>query len=92
MPLFGSLMRLGCLGQRKDAVDPDPQLAGLEELGEFGHPRSVGAHLTTVDGLDLFALVNAVGWISEQAPSIAVRREHPFALILDGLRPSPRPA
>ncbi|MEV4098231.1 TetR/AcrR family transcriptional regulator [Streptosporangium saharense] len=39
-----------------------------------------------VDGTDLFALVNAVSWIAEQAPSLAARREHLFALVIDGLR------
>ncbi|RZS34066.1 TetR family transcriptional regulator [Herbihabitans rhizosphaerae] len=38
-----------------------------------------------VDGLDLFALINAVGWITEQAESIAERRAHLVSLVLDGL-------
>ena len=42
-----------------------------------------------VDGLDLFALVNAVAWIADQAPSIAERKEHLVALVMDGLRHRP---
>ncbi|MEU6315612.1 helix-turn-helix domain-containing protein [Streptomyces sp. NPDC047014] len=38
-----------------------------------------------VDGTDLFALVNALGWITDQAPSIAARREHLLTLVMDGL-------
>ncbi|MEU6717069.1 helix-turn-helix domain-containing protein [Nonomuraea sp. NPDC046802] len=38
-----------------------------------------------VDGTDLFALVNAVGWIADQAPALAARQEHLFTLIMDGL-------
>jgi AcrR family transcriptional regulator len=38
-----------------------------------------------VDGTDLVALVNAVGWIADQAPVIAVRRDHLFELVMDGL-------
>jgi AcrR family transcriptional regulator len=42
-----------------------------------------------VDGTDLFALVNAVGWITEQAPSLAIRREKMLSLILDALAAKP---
>ncbi|MER7913120.1 MULTISPECIES: helix-turn-helix domain-containing protein [unclassified Streptomyces] len=38
-----------------------------------------------VDGTDLFALANAVSWAADQAPSLAARREHLLALVLDGL-------
>lgn len=38
-----------------------------------------------VDGTDLFALVNALSWIADQAPSIAARRDHLLALVMDGL-------
>ncbi|GLW26335.1 TetR/AcrR family transcriptional regulator [Microbispora triticiradicis] len=38
-----------------------------------------------VTRIDLFALVNAVGWIAEQAPSLAARRDHLFSLVMDGL-------
>ncbi|MFJ1757793.1 TetR/AcrR family transcriptional regulator [Kitasatospora sp. NPDC088134] len=39
-----------------------------------------------VTGADLFALANAVGWMSGLAPALAERREHLFALVVDGLR------
>ncbi|MER5279650.1 TetR/AcrR family transcriptional regulator [Streptomyces sp. NPDC002809] len=38
-----------------------------------------------VDGTDLFALVNALSWIADQAPSLAARRERLLALVMDGL-------
>ncbi|MFJ4863255.1 hypothetical protein ACIP6Y_21010, partial [Streptomyces sp. NPDC088748] len=38
-----------------------------------------------MDGTDLFALVNAIGWIVGQAPSIAARRDHLLTLVMDGL-------
>ncbi|MFJ9948840.1 TetR/AcrR family transcriptional regulator [Kitasatospora sp. NPDC091207] len=40
-----------------------------------------------VAAVDLFALVNALGWIADQAPGLAERREHLFRLVMDGLRP-----
>jgi AcrR family transcriptional regulator len=44
-----------------------------------------------VEPVDLFALVNALSWIADQAPSIAARREHLLALVMDGLaHPGPR--
>jgi hypothetical protein len=46
---------------------------------ESGHIHS------DVDGTRLFALVNAVGWIAEQTPQLADRRDHLFALVMDGL-------
>jgi hypothetical protein len=39
-----------------------------------------------VDGTDVFALVNALSWVAEQAPSLAARRDHLFELVMDGLR------
>ena len=39
-----------------------------------------------IDGIDLFALVNALSWIADQAPSLNARREQHFRLIMDGLR------
>jgi AcrR family transcriptional regulator len=45
-----------------------------------------------VDGTDLFALINAVVWIADQAPSIAARREHLLSLVMDGLAATHRRA
>jgi hypothetical protein len=45
-----------------------------------------------IDAADLFALVNAVGWIAEQAPSLAARRERLLALVMDGLAPRRGPS
>ncbi|GAB7188172.1 helix-turn-helix domain-containing protein [Kitasatospora sp. Ki12] len=42
-----------------------------------------------VTALDLFALTNALSWITDQAPTLAERRDHLFRLVLDGLRPRP---
>ncbi|MFF0435475.1 TetR/AcrR family transcriptional regulator [Streptomyces sp. NPDC004327] len=39
-----------------------------------------------VTAIDLFALANALSWITDQAPSLAERREHLFHLVMDGLR------
>ncbi|GAA0957287.1 helix-turn-helix domain-containing protein [Actinocorallia libanotica] len=38
-----------------------------------------------VDGLELFALVNAVAWITGHSPAVAARRDHLLDLVLDGL-------
>ncbi|MFH8842042.1 TetR/AcrR family transcriptional regulator [Streptomyces sp. NPDC017868] len=40
-----------------------------------------------VTPVDLFALTNALGWIADQAPTLAERQEHLFRLVMDGLRP-----
>ncbi|MFF0478765.1 TetR/AcrR family transcriptional regulator [Streptomyces sp. NPDC004284] len=40
-----------------------------------------------VTPVDLFALTNALGWIADQAPTLAERQEHLFRLVIDGLRP-----
>ncbi|GAA3556707.1 TetR/AcrR family transcriptional regulator [Nonomuraea rosea] len=53
----------------------------LERAQASGHIRD------DIDGTDLFALVNALSWIADQAPSLASRREHLFALVMDGLKP-----
>ncbi|MEV0971626.1 TetR/AcrR family transcriptional regulator [Microtetraspora glauca] len=51
--------------------------------------QDAGRIRADVDGTDLFALVNAVSWIAEQAPSVAARREHLFSLVMDGLTRRP---
>ncbi|MGW0803993.1 TetR/AcrR family transcriptional regulator [Nonomuraea sp. NPDC002799] len=53
----------------------------LERAQAAGHIRG------DIDGLDLFALVNALSWITDQAPALAERREHLFSLVMDGLAP-----
>jgi AcrR family transcriptional regulator len=55
----------------------------LERAQDAGHIRR------DVDGTDLFALVNAIGWIAEQAPTLAARRERLFSLVMDGLASQP---
>jgi AcrR family transcriptional regulator len=55
----------------------------LKRAQEAGHIRP------DVDGTDLFALVSAVSWIGDQAPSIAARRDHLLSLIMDGLAHQP---
>jgi hypothetical protein len=47
-----------------------------------GHVRS------DVDRTDLFALVSALGWISEQAPVMADRVDYLFGLVMDAIRRS----
>ncbi|MER7541231.1 TetR/AcrR family transcriptional regulator [Streptomyces sp. NPDC097704] len=37
--------------------------------------------------IDLFALANALSWITDQAPTLTERREHLFRLVMDGLKP-----
>ncbi|MFG1703106.1 TetR/AcrR family transcriptional regulator [Nonomuraea sp. M3C6] len=51
----------------------------LERAQAVGHIRG------DIDGTDLFALVNALSWITDQAPSLAPRRDHLFSLVMDGL-------
>jgi AcrR family transcriptional regulator len=51
----------------------------LERAQESGHIRP------DVDRMDLFALISAIGWITDQAPSLADRQEHLFSLIMDAL-------
>lgn len=55
----------------------------------LGNAQDAGYIRPDVDGTDLFALVSAVGWIADQAPSIAARREHLFSLVIGGLRCQP---
>ncbi|GAA4978838.1 TetR/AcrR family transcriptional regulator [Yinghuangia aomiensis] len=50
--------------------------------------QAVGDIRPDIDGTDLFALINAVGWVSEQAPPLADRRERLFGLVMDALKPS----
>ncbi|MFC4585175.1 TetR/AcrR family transcriptional regulator [Sphaerisporangium corydalis] len=59
-------------------------LARAQEAGEVR---------ADIDGTDLFALVSAVGWVSDQAPSLTARREHLLSLVMDGLtrRDTPEP-
>ncbi|MBV2156507.1 hypothetical protein RZ50_027125 [Kitasatospora sp. SUK 42] len=45
-----------------------------------------GAVRPDVTPLDLFALANALSWITDQAPTLAERRDHLLGLVLDGLR------
>ncbi|MFD4315391.1 TetR/AcrR family transcriptional regulator [Streptomyces sp. NPDC058548] len=47
--------------------------------------QEIGRIRPDVDGTDLFALANALSWITDQAPSIAARRDHLLTLIMDGL-------
>ncbi|SBW17389.1 hypothetical protein FDG2_0197 [Candidatus Protofrankia californiensis] len=58
----------------------------LKRAQDSGHIRP------DVDGMDLFALITAVGWIADQGPSVAARREHLFSLVMDGLAHHPAPA
>jgi AcrR family transcriptional regulator len=68
-----SPLHASCLGMRQAATRL------LRNAQEHGHIRP------DIDGTDLFALVNAIGWIAEQAPSLAARRDRLFSLVLDGL-------
>ncbi|MEZ7129751.1 TetR/AcrR family transcriptional regulator [Nonomuraea sp. AD125B] len=54
----------------------------------LSNAQQAGLVRSDVTGIDLFALVNAVGWIAEQAPSLSARRDHLLGLVLDGLRPA----
>jgi AcrR family transcriptional regulator len=47
---------------------------------EAGHVRS------DVDRTDLFALVSAIGWLSDQAPAMADRADHLFGLVMDAVK------
>jgi len=44
-----------------------------------------------VDRLDLFALITSIGWITDQAPSLADRSDHLFSLIMDAIAYRPTP-
>lgn len=57
--------------------------AGSRLLAE----AQAGGHIRQdVDGTDLFALVNAVGWIAEQTEQLKGRRDHLLTLVLAGLK------
>ena len=73
----GSSLHASCLAMRQAATRL------LSNAQDAGHIRS------DADGTDLFALVNAVTWIVDQAPSIASRRQHLLSLIVDGLKSQP---
>ncbi|MER6000182.1 helix-turn-helix domain-containing protein [Nonomuraea angiospora] len=47
--------------------------------------QAAGRIRADVDGTDVFALANALSWITDQAPSLASRRDHLFALVMSGL-------
>jgi AcrR family transcriptional regulator len=65
-------------------------LAMRQAAGRLLRNAQVSGHIRPdVDGTDLFALVSAVGWITDQAPSLAGRREHLFSLVMGGLRNAP---
>ncbi|WP_327589073.1 TetR/AcrR family transcriptional regulator [Nonomuraea sp. NBC_00507] len=49
--------------------------------------QTAGRIRADVDGTDVFALANALSWITDQAPSLAPRRDHLFALVMAGLAP-----
>jgi AcrR family transcriptional regulator len=74
-----SPLHASCLAMREAAARL------LKRAQDAGHIRP------DVDGTDLFALVSAVGWIGDQAPPVAARREHLFSLIMDGLAHQPTP-
>ena len=72
-----SSLHASCLAMRQAAARL------LKNAQDAGHIRP------DADGTDLFALVSAVSWIADQAPSIAVRRQHLLSLIVDGLKYQP---
>jgi AcrR family transcriptional regulator len=74
-----SPLHASCLAMREAAARL------LKRAQDSGHIRP------DVEGTDLFALVSAVCWIADQAPSIAARREHLFSLVMDGLAHHPTP-
>jgi AcrR family transcriptional regulator len=74
-----SPLHASCLAMREAAARL------LKRAQDAGHIRP------DVDGTDLFALVSAVGWIGDQVPPVAARREHLFSLIMDGLAHQPIP-
>jgi AcrR family transcriptional regulator len=57
----------------------------LERAQASGHVRP------DVDRTDLIALVSAIGWLADQAPSLADRRDHLFTLVLSGITTHPTP-
>jgi AcrR family transcriptional regulator len=48
--------------------------------------QTAGLVRPDVDRTDLFALVSAIGWIGEEAPSLAPRWPHLFELVMDAIR------
>jgi AcrR family transcriptional regulator len=68
-----SPLHASCLGMRQAAARL------LQRAQADGSIRA------DVDGTDLFALVNAVSWMTDQAPSLASRGDHLFTLVMDGL-------
>ncbi|MET9602653.1 hypothetical protein [Streptomyces sp. NPDC006459] len=58
---------------------------GQRPRGACARGQDTGRIRPDVDGTVLFALVNAIGWIFDQAPSIAARRNHLLTLVMHGL-------
>ncbi|MFG1649490.1 TetR/AcrR family transcriptional regulator [Micromonospora sp. NPDC049275] len=72
------------------ADERSPLHASCQAMREAGtqllaRAQGAGDIRSDVDGTDLFALVNAVGWVAEQDPTLADRREKMLALVIDAL-------
>ncbi|MFD7984514.1 TetR/AcrR family transcriptional regulator [Kitasatospora indigofera] len=75
--------------------DPDSPLhascvAMRQAAGDLlGRAQEAGRIRPDIDGTDLFTLVNALGWIADQAPSEAGRGARLFTVFMDGLAVAP---
>jgi AcrR family transcriptional regulator len=54
--------------------------------GLLERAQTAGLVRADVDRTDLFALVSAIGWLGEEAPSLASRGAHLFDLVMDAIR------
>jgi hypothetical protein len=60
-----------------EVVRPTGQRRVRARCGARPGRGSASGHIRSdLDATDLFTLVNAIGWISNQGPSIAARRDH----------------
>jgi AcrR family transcriptional regulator len=61
--------------------------AAVESAGEplLRRAQDAGQVRSDIDGMDLFALVNAAAWAADQAPRKSARADHFLRLIMEGL-------
>jgi AcrR family transcriptional regulator len=77
---------MATLGDEKSALYASCRAMRQAATDLLEGAQATGRVRPDVDRLDLLALVSSIGWIVEQAPSMADRGDHLFALVWDALR------
>lgn len=83
MALVGSLVGIGCLGEREDGVDAHAQAAGVDQVCQFCHLGSVGVDLPHCGGdLQVGGLLEVVVAVNDRSQRSAPLEhvEEPVAL------------